>query len=109
VAAFIEKWFDDVETGKRLRAALDEVGKERIKDLAQNPLRLTLLCNIWQREQGLPDTQAGLYERFVRYVYSWSKVQDAVEMQLELDRVMGILAKYGVNKPSLRFRFTERE
>jgi hypothetical protein len=95
--------------GKRLRAALDEVGKERIKDLAQNPLRLTLLCNIWQREQGLPDTQAGLYERFVSYVYSWSKVQDAEEMQLELDQVMGILAKYGINKPSLRFRFTERE
>jgi NACHT domain len=109
VAAFIGKWFDDGEAGKRLRSALDEVGKERIKDLAQNPLRLTLLCNIWQREQGLPDTQAGLYERFVRYVYSWSKVPDAVEMQLELDRVMGILAKYGINKPSLRFRFTERE
>jgi GTPase SAR1 family protein len=109
VAAFIGKWFDDVEAGKGLRAALDEDGKERIKDLAQNPLRLTLLCNIWQREQGLPDTQAGLYERFVRYVYSWSKVPDAVEMQLELDRVMGILAKYGINKPSLRFRFTERE
>jgi HEAT repeat protein len=109
VAAFIGKWFDDVETGKRLRSALDKVGKERIKDLAKNPLRLTLLCNIWQREQGLPDTQAGLYKRFVPYVYSWSKVQDAEEMQVELDRVMGILAKHGINKPSLRFRFTERE
>jgi hypothetical protein len=109
VAEFIGKWFDNVEAGKGLRAALDEVGKERIKDLAQNPLRLTLLCNIWQREQGLPDTQAGLYERFVHYLYSWSKVPDAVEMQVALDRVMGILARYGINKPSLRFRFTERE
>jgi hypothetical protein len=45
----------------------------------------------------------------VRYVYSWSKVPDAVEMQVALDGVMGILAKYGINKPSLRFRFTERE
>jgi hypothetical protein len=109
VAAFIGKWFDDVEEGKKLRSALDEVGKERIKDLAKNPLRLTLLCNIWQREQGLPDTQAGLYERFVHYVYAWSKIPDVREMQLELDRVMGILAKYGINKPSLRFRFTQRE
>jgi GTPase SAR1 family protein len=109
VAAFIGKCFDDVEEGKKLRSALDEVGKERIKDLAKNPLRLTLLCNIWQREQGLPDTQAGLYQRFVHYVYAWSKIPDVREMQLELDRVMGILAKYGINKPSLRFRFTTRE
>lgn len=109
VAAFIGTWFDDVEEGKRLRTALDEVGKERIKDLAQNPLRLTLLCNIWQREQGLPETQAGLYERFVPYVYAWRKVDDAEEMQLVLDRAMGTLAKYGINKPSLRFRFTQRE
>ncbi len=110
VDAFILKWFgDDPAAGKKLRLALDEPGKERIKDLAQNPLRLTLLCNIWLREQGLPDTQAGLYERFVNYTYRWSKVTDAVELQSALDRVMGQLAKYGINKPSLRFRFTEEE
>jgi hypothetical protein len=109
VEAFIREWFDDAAVAGKLIAALDETGKERIKDLAQNPLRLTLLCNIWQREQGLPDTQAGLYERFVHYVYAWSKIPDVVEMQLELDRVMGVLAKYGINKPSLRFRFTTRE
>ncbi len=110
VEAFILNWFgDDTEAGRKLRTALDETGKERIKDLAQNPLRLTLLCNIWQEGQGLPDTQAGLYEQFVKYVYEWSKVPDAVELQLELDRVMGTLAKYGINKPSLRFRFTEDE
>jgi predicted NACHT family NTPase len=46
VKAFILKWFGDTEaaTGEKLRAALDEIGKERIKYLAQNPLRLTLLC-----------------------------------------------------------------
>jgi Trypsin-like peptidase domain/NACHT domain len=110
VEAFILNWFgDDTEAGRKLRTALDEKGKERIKDLAQNPLRLTLLCNIWQEGEGLPDTQAGLYEQFVKYVYEWSKVPDAAELQLELDRVMGTLGKYGINKPSLRFRFTEDE
>jgi hypothetical protein len=109
VAAFIQKWFDNLAVGEKLRAALNETGKERIRDLAQNPLRLTLLCNIWQRGEGLPETQAGLYKRFVNDVYSWSKVSDVEEMQVELDRVMGTLAKYGINKSSLRFRFTKRE
>jgi Trypsin-like peptidase domain/NACHT domain len=110
VEAFILNWFDDdTEAGRKLRMALDQTGKERIKDLAQNPLRLTLLCNIWQEGEGLPDTQARLYEQFVKYIYEWSKVPDAVELQFELDRVMGTLAKYGINKPSLRFRFTEDE
>jgi DNA polymerase III delta prime subunit len=109
VQQFIDKWFEGAEAGRNLRSALDEVGKERIKDLAQNPLRLTLLCNIWQKSGGLPDTQAGLYEQFVNFVYGWSKVPDAKELQLELDRAMGQLAKYGINKPVLRFRFTERE
>jgi hypothetical protein len=110
VEEFILKWFaDEAEAGKKLRAALEETGKERIKYLAQNPLRLTLLCNIWQRAEGLPDTQTGLYERFVKYLYQSSKVSDAGERQLELDRVMGTLANYGINKPSLRFRFTEME
>jgi NACHT domain len=109
VQQFIDKWFEGAEAGRSLRSALDEVGKERIKDLAQNPLRLTLLCNIWQKSGGLPDTQAGLYEQFVNFVYGWSKVLDARELQLELDRAMGQLAKYGINKPVLRFRFTERE
>jgi Domain of unknown function (DUF4062)/NACHT domain len=109
VQQFIDKWFEGAETGRSLRSALDEVGKERIKDLAQNPLRLTLLCNIWQKSGGLPDTQAGFYEQFVNFVYGWSKVPDAKERKLELDRAMGQLAKYGINKPALRFRFTERE
>jgi hypothetical protein len=61
VEAFIVKWFDDdAVAGKKLIAALDETGKERIKDLARNPLRLTLLCNIWRREESLPDTHTNL-------------------------------------------------
>jgi HEAT repeat protein/energy-coupling factor transporter ATP-binding protein EcfA2 len=109
VEEFILKWFDNADAGKNLRTALEETGKERIKYLAQNPLRLTLLCNIWQRGESLPDTQAGLYKKFVKYQYQSSQVPDVMEQQLELDIVMGTLAKHGINKPSLRFRFTEME
>jgi energy-coupling factor transporter ATP-binding protein EcfA2 len=109
VEKFILKWFENADAGKNLRAALEETGKERIKYLAQNPLRLTLLCNIWQRGEGLPDTQAELYKRFVNYFYGWSKFPQAARLRGKLDPLMGKLAKYGINKPTLRFRFTEME
>jgi GTPase SAR1 family protein len=114
VKSFIDNWFQSTEepdAGQKLRAALDEVGKERIKDLAQNPLRLTLLCAIWGDDRALPETQAGLYELFVDYVYKWKATEFPVAVNLrgELDRALGDLAKQGINKPSLRFRFTEAE
>jgi GTPase SAR1 family protein len=114
VKSFIDNWFQSTkepEAGKKLRAALDEVGKERIKDLAQNPLRLTLLCATWDTDRALPETQAGLYELFVDYVYDWKakEFSEAVKLRRELDRALGNLAKQGINKPSLRFRFTEAE
>ncbi|MEG4344515.1 HEAT repeat domain-containing protein [Microcoleus sp. A003_D6] len=60
--------------GANLRAALDEPGKERIKDLARNPLRLFLLCLTWEfGQQKLPDTKAELYEVFVTALYDFKK------------------------------------
>ncbi|MEG4799991.1 HEAT repeat domain-containing protein [Microcoleus sp. ARI1-B5] len=60
--------------GADLRAALDEPGKERIKDLARNPLRLFLLCLTWEfGQQKLPDTKAELYEVFVAALYDFKK------------------------------------
>jgi transcriptional regulator with XRE-family HTH domain/energy-coupling factor transporter ATP-binding protein EcfA2 len=60
--------------GANLRAALDEPGKERIKDLARNPLRLFLLCLTWEfGQQKLPDTKAELYEVFVAALYDFKK------------------------------------
>jgi len=60
--------------GGDLRAALDAPGKERIKDLARNPLRLFLLCLTWEfGQQKLPDTKAELYEVFVAALYDFKK------------------------------------
>jgi HEAT repeat protein/energy-coupling factor transporter ATP-binding protein EcfA2 len=114
VKLFIDNWFQSTkepEVGQKLRAALDDVGKEHIKDLAQNPLRLTLLCATWEDDRALPETQAGLYELFMDYVYDWKakEFSEAVKLRRELDRALGNLAKQGINKPSLRFRFTKAE
>jgi DNA polymerase III delta prime subunit len=110
VKAFIDKRFQATPaTGQKLRMALDEVGKERIKDLAQNPLRLSLLCDIWEEGDILPDTQADLYKKFVNRFYKWSESPELLKRRELLNCLMQNLAKYGLNKPSLRFRFTEAE
>ena len=72
VELFILRWFArDRAQGKQLRQALDEDGKQRIKDLARNPLRLSLLCRVWEMNGRLPDTKAELYEQFVEAIYQW--------------------------------------
>jgi NACHT domain len=112
VGEFIGKWFKDkAEVGKKLRSALDEAGKERIKDLVQNPLRLTLLCEIWEDKPELPDTQAQLYGKFVDRVHKLNaaKFPRIKVPKIKLEQSMGDLAKWGINKPMLRFRFDEGE
>jgi hypothetical protein len=112
VKLFIDNWFqssEKPEAGQKLRAALNEVGKERIKDLAKNPLRLTLLCDIWEERGVLPDTQADLYEKFVKRFYKWSKFPELLKRRERLNQLMQSLAKYGLNKPSQCFQFTEAE
>lgn len=72
VEQFIWRWFaKNLEQGKQLRQALDAEGKQRIKDLAKNPLRLSLLCQVWQSNGKLPDTKAELYKQFVEAIYKW--------------------------------------
>lgn len=72
VEQFIWRWFaKNSEQGKQLRQALDAEGKQRIKDLAKNPLRLSLLCQVWQSNGKLPDTKAELYKQFVEAIYKW--------------------------------------
>jgi predicted NACHT family NTPase len=77
VDEFIRQWFEEAshdekrrnsgnetfwrEQGKRLTRQLKEPGKERIKELVRNPLRLSMLCQSWcVPEQELPETKAAL-------------------------------------------------
>ncbi|MDT9193453.1 NACHT domain-containing protein [Limnospira sp. PMC 1245.20] len=56
---FIRRWFrglvaegEDVQLAESLWSELQESGKERIKDLCRNPLRLTLLASRWKGRKG---------------------------------------------------------
>jgi Effector-associated domain 4/NACHT domain len=119
VKQFIDNWFaDDRKVATQIRRSLDDPGKKRIKDLVKNPLRLTLLCASWEKDnQALPETQADLYRGFVNYLYNWkaAKFKDEVKLRQELDLALGKLAKVGLNQQQIndgavrRFRFTASE
>lgn len=115
VEQFIDNWFDslpsaEMQTGQRLCAALREAGKERIRDLVKNPLRLTLLCFNWYLGEGkLPQTKAGLYEQFVVDFYEWKKGQFATtgEQRKRLNAALGELAREAIDKEATRFRLRQ--
>ena len=115
VEQFIGNWFTslssaEIQTGQRLCAALAESGKERIRDLVKNPLRLTLLCFNWYLGEGkLPETKAGLYEQFVADFYEWKKGQFATtgEQRKRLNAALGELAREAIDKEETRFRLRQ--
>ncbi|HAX77758.1 MAG TPA: signal transduction protein, partial [Cyanobacteria bacterium UBA11372] len=90
VDEFIRQWFEEAsqdekrrnsgnetfwrEQGKRLQQQLKSPGKERIKELVRNPLRLSMLCQSWcVAERDLPETKAALYEQFTTYFFDWKQ------------------------------------
>ncbi|WP_374877936.1 HEAT repeat domain-containing protein [Microseira sp. BLCC-F43] len=90
VDEFIRQWFEEAsqdekrrnsgnetfwrEQGKRLQQQLKAPGKERIRELVRNPLRLSMLCQSWcVPEQDLPETKAALYEQFTTYFFEWKQ------------------------------------
>ena len=120
VDEFIKNYFRrEPEQARSLQEALAQQGKERLRDLVRNPLRLMLLCGtweLWQDRGGLPDTQAQLYEGFVEAFYDWKlkeikrlSHQEIEELQQRLNPKLGELARDAIDRASDRWRFTERE
>jgi predicted NACHT family NTPase len=89
-----------------LQQALNQPGKERIKDLMRNPLRLMLLCSTWHLREGkLPDTKAELYQQFVEEVYRWKKDEfpTTPEERQQLNGKLKELALAAIDKEENRF------
>ncbi len=101
-----------------LIAALHEPGREHLLDLVRNPLRLTLLCMTWDGSS-LPETQAELYERYLRKIYEWNQNWHELEkyaercgttttkLKQDLNQQLGELAKAALNLPQERFRLSQ--
>jgi HEAT repeat protein len=108
VNEFIEGCFQESNPGLsiQLQQALNQPGKERIKDLIRNPLRLTLLCSTWHLREGkLPDTKAELYQQFVEEVYRWKKDEFRTEPEEreQLNAKLKELALAAIDKEENRF------
>ena len=103
VDSFINQWFsfaERPESAPILQEKLNEPNRDRIRDTVTHPLRLALLCQAFYRNPhtDLPETEAGLYELFVRYFYEWKpnivnvdlRTQDS--LREELHQALGKLA-----------------
>ena len=112
VHQFINNWFDkqDISKAERLKTELDNPDKARLRDLIQNPLRLTLLCSSWQsNEANLPETKAQLYAQFVKQFYQWKYNHFPVSNRLQeiLNQALGRLAIKDIDGSNSRFRLRE--
>ncbi|MEG4231829.1 NACHT domain-containing protein, partial [Microcoleus sp. Pol11C3] len=95
VKKYIRRWFvgmGDAATGENLEVALAQSENFRLKKLIQNPLRLWMLCQIWQTRGGLPETQAGLYGQFVDWVYDWKEDEEISDQREAIDTALARLA-----------------
>ncbi|NMF65874.1 HEAT repeat domain-containing protein [Brasilonema octagenarum] len=113
VEEFINDCFQksDSALGIQLQQALNQSGKERIKDLVRNPLRLTLLCATWHLRDGkLPDTKAELYQQFVDEVYRWKQEEfpTTPEDRKQLNAKLKELALAAIDNEKNRFCLREK-
>jgi hypothetical protein len=108
-----------VSLADSLIQALRQPGQERLLDLVRNPLRLSLLCQTWNG-RSLPDTQAQLYENYLKKVYTWNHNLDILndqatrcrtnitELKKQLNQQLGELAKAALDLPQEHFRLSQR-
>jgi HEAT repeat protein/ABC-type dipeptide/oligopeptide/nickel transport system ATPase subunit len=106
VKAFIKKWFNPAQglpqpqengenLGEKLFNILARPENVQIRRWLENPLRLSLLCRLWQQQpQDLPSTRAELYKQLVPEFYQWKAETKATksEQQQQLNDALGQLA-----------------
>ena len=111
IQKFISNWFQNIspERGNLLETVLNQTGKERLKNLVNNPLRLALLCSIWQSKEGdLPDTKIQLYSKYVEKIYDWKQELLNQKQREQLNQALGELAIRGIDSRDSRFRLREK-
>ena len=98
---YIKKWFastpdphrhqldESMETADRCWTMLNASEHSATKELARNPLLLTLLCMVYDRSQNLPRNRAVLYEKALNvFLEEWAaekRVPRGASMNLYLD------------------------
>jgi hypothetical protein len=127
VDEFIGKWFEQASQdekrrntgnesfwhsqGKRLQQQLKAPGKDNIRRMVRNPLRLSMLCQSWcVPEPDLPETKAALYEQFTTYFFEWKqeefqKKHQRVLKEADKKQIKQALAKLALAAMESNHRF----
>jgi hypothetical protein len=111
IRLFIKQWFGfarQPKQGKILRTKLDESQYSNIENLIKNPLRLSLFCQVYGKDEKIefPKTKAELYQNFLNYFYDWKPNQTNIdwstqlELKDELHRSLGKLSIAGLDGSS---------
>ncbi|ANV84829.1 hypothetical protein AWQ21_10835 [Picosynechococcus sp. PCC 7003] len=98
VTNFIKQWYgQNLDQGQKLINQLREDRANRLRDLIKNPLRLVMLCSVWDENQELPQTKAELYSEFVGFVYERERGRNKFNISIlaeeKLNQALGELAK----------------
>ncbi|MDJ0507987.1 MAG: HEAT repeat domain-containing protein [Crocosphaera sp.] len=106
VEKFIQQWFSlhypwsqklptEEDFNKKLCRLLQQPEKQNLQSWLTNPLRLSLVCRLWQKKtQTLPDTVANLYSVLVDEFYQWQAetISTNPKQQEELNQFLSQLA-----------------
>jgi HEAT repeat protein/energy-coupling factor transporter ATP-binding protein EcfA2 len=113
VYEFIDKWFyQDIKKGKLLSQELGLFENVNIKELAQNPFRLAMVCRIWQySNEHLPKNQAELYKMIVEQFNLWNMhCMMTNDYQPEkLRNVLGFLSLHTIDKDEDRMLLSKND
>ncbi|RKU21865.1 histidine kinase [Candidatus Poribacteria bacterium] len=85
IETYIKNWFDstphqyryqldkEMKTAEQCWKALNTIGHHATKELARNPLLLTLLCMVYDNSQNFPQNRADLYEKALSiFIEEWA-------------------------------------
>lgn len=79
-----------MKTAQRCWQALNDPEHQAIKALAQNPLSLALLCQVYEDSQDFPSSQAILYEKIMNiFLKKWA-AEKGVHRDLPMSRYLAI-------------------
>jgi HEAT repeat protein/GTPase SAR1 family protein len=118
VTRFIKQWFasnsprhpseqshlnERQDLAENLLQNIELFGSERLRECWQTPLRLALLCRLWQtRHPDFPSSSATLYHHLLQQFYQWQaeNVFTTTEQQQQIATVLGQLARQGLESAS---------
>ena len=102
VKAYISNWFaatsdlyrlqldEEMKTAERCWKALNEKEHRSTRELARNPLLLTLLCMVYDKSQNFPRNRADLYEKALNiFLEEWA-AEKRVRRDLSVSQYLDI-------------------